>query len=180
MAHHLSAVRAKDTRPEWILRSALHRLGFRFQLHRKDLPGKPDLVLPKYRAVVLVHGCFWHRHIKCKDASMPSTNQAFWCNKFTATIKRDSGVLRELHAQGWRTMVVWQCQLERNTISTINTVANWLALTKAAERSSLDIGNTISKAALIRTAAEKVRSRTRRYGTHEPLASPMAAPKLSP
>lgn len=180
MAHHLSTVRGKDTRPEWILRSALHRLGFRFQTHRKDLPGKPDLVLPKYRAVVLVHGCFWHRHMKCRDASMPSTNQEFWSNKFSATIKRDSRVLRELHARGWRTMVIWECQLERNTISTINTVANWLALTKNSGRPSLDIGNTINKAALIRTAAEKVRSRARRYSTPEPLASPMAASKLIP
>lgn len=180
MAHHLSKVRAKDTRPEWILRSALHRLGFRFQIHRKDLPGKPDLVLPKYRAVVLVHGCFWHRHMKCRDASMPSTYQEFWCNKFSATIKRDSRVLRELHAQGWRTMVIWECQLERNTISTINAVVDWLSLTKYAGSSSLVIGNTINKAALIRTAAEKVRRRTRRYSTPEPLASPTAASKLNP
>ena len=180
MAHHLSTVRAKDTRPEWILRSALHRLGFRFQIHRKDLPGMPDLVLPKYRAVVLVHGCFWHRHMKCRDASMPSTNQEFWYNKFSATIKRDSRVLRELHAQGWRTMVIWECQLERNTISTINTVANWLAMTKYAGSSLLESGNTINKAALIRAAAEKVRRRTRRYSTPEPLASPTAASKLKP
>jgi DNA mismatch endonuclease (patch repair protein) len=138
------------------------------------------LVLPKYRAVVLVHGCFWHRHMKCRDASMPSTNQEFWCNKFSATIKRDSRVLRELHAQGWRTMVIWECQLERNTISTINTVVNWLSLTKCAGSSSLVIGNTINKAALIRTAAEKVRRRTRRYSTPEPLASPTAASKLNP
>jgi len=180
MAHHLSTVRAKDTRPEWILRSALHRLRFRFQIHRKDLAGKPDLVLPKYRAVVLVHGCFWHRHMKCRDASIPSTNQEFWCNKFSATIKRDSRVLRELHAQGWRTMVIWECQLERSTISTINTVANWLALTKNAGSASLDIGHTINKAALIRTASEKVRRRTRRYSTVEPLASPTAASNLKP
>jgi len=180
MAHHLSTVRAKDTRPEWILRSALHRLGFRFQIHRKDLPGKPDLVFPKYRAVVLVHGCFWHRHMKCRDASMPSTNQEFWCNKFSATINRDSRVLRELHAQGWRTMVIWECQLERDTISTLNTVVNWLFQTKQAEISSLDVGNTISKAVLIKAAAEKVRSRTRRYSTPVPLASPTAATRLSP
>jgi hypothetical protein len=89
-------------------------------------------------------------------------------------------VLRELHAQDWRTMVIWECQLERNTISTLNTVVNWLALAKNAESPSFDIGNTISKAALIRTAAEKVRSRTRRYSTPEPLASPTAAPKLNP
>jgi DNA mismatch endonuclease (patch repair protein) len=180
MAHHLSTVRGKDARPEWILRSALHRLGFRFQIHRKDLPGKPDLVLPKYRAVVLVHGCFWHRHMKCRHISMPSTNQEFWSNKFSATIKRDSRVLRELHAHGWRTIVIWECQLEGNTISTIKTVVNWLSLTKNSGSSSLDIGNTINKAALIRTAAEKVRSRTSRYSTLEPLASPTAASKLIP
>jgi DNA mismatch endonuclease (patch repair protein) len=111
---------------------------------------------------------------------MPSTNQEFWCNKFSATIKRDSRVLRELHAQGWRTIVIWECQLERNTISTINIVVNWLALPKHAGNSSLDIGNTMNKAALIRTAAEKVRRRIKRYSTHEPLASPAAASKLNP
>ncbi|MBM5817284.1 MAG: DNA mismatch endonuclease Vsr, partial [Cyanobacteria bacterium K_Offshore_surface_m2_239] len=157
MAHHLSTVRAKDTRPEWIIRSALHRLGFRFQIHRKDLPGKTDLVFPKYRAVVLVHGCFWHRHMKCRDASMPSTNQEFRCNKFSATINRDSRVLRELHAQGWRTMVIWECKLERDTISTLNTVVKWIGQTKKAESSSLDVGNTISKTVLINAATEKVR-----------------------
>lgn len=179
MAHHLSTVRAKDTRPEWILRSALHRLGFRFQIHRKDLPGKPDLVLPKYRSVVLVHGCFWHRHMKCRDASMPSINQQFWSNKFSATIKRDSRVLRELHAQNWRTMIIWECQLERNTISTIDRVVSWLVLANNDGNHSRDIGNTINRTAIIRAAAAKVRSRTRCYSTHEPLASPAAASKLN-
>jgi DNA mismatch endonuclease (patch repair protein) len=113
MTHRLSSVRASDTKPEWILRGGLHRLGFRYRLHRKDLPGKPDLVFPKYRSVVFVHGCFWHRHIKCKDASMPSVNQEFWMNKFIATIRRDSRVLRELHDLEWKTMIVWECQLEK-------------------------------------------------------------------
>lgn len=179
MAHHLSTVRAKDTRPEWILRVALHRLGFRYQLHRKDLPGRPDLVFPKYRSAILVHGCFWHRHMKCIEASMPSTNQGFWSTKFSSTIKHDAKILRELHSQGWKTMIVWECQLEKNTIPTINRVANWLSLNDSAWDPSLDIGHAINRTALIKTATEKVRRRTIRYSTGEPSEVPLAAPKLN-
>lgn len=165
MAHHLSKVRARDTKPEWILRGGLHRLGFRYQLHRKDLPGKPDLVFPKYRSVIFVHGCFWHRHMKCVDASIPSANQEFWIDKFSSTIRRDSRVLRELHTLGWKTMVIWECQLEKDTVATINRVANWLSLGKITSDLSLGNERAIDKQTLIRTAAKKVRSRTRRYST---------------
>ena len=166
MAHHLSSVRASDTKPEWILRGGLHRLGFRYRLHRKDLPGKPDLVFPKYRSVVFVHGCFWHRHIKCKDASMPSINQEFWINKFISTIRRDSRVLRELHDLEWKTMIVWECQLEKDTIVTINKVANWLSQGKSAPNISFGTGSArVNRRELIRASAEKVRSRTRSYST---------------
>ena len=165
MAHHLSKVRARDTKPEWILRGGLHRLGFRYQLHRKDLPGKPDLVLPKYRSVIFVHGCFWHRHMKCTDASIPSANQEFWIDKFFSTIRRDFRVLRELHTLGWKTMVIWECQLEKDTVATINRVANWLSLGKITSDLSLGNERAINRRTLIRTAAKRVRSRTRRYGT---------------
>ena len=166
MTHHLSSVRASDTKPEWILRGGLHRLGFRYRLHRKDLPGKPDLVFPKYRSVVFVHGCFWHRHIKCKDASMPSVNQEFWMNKFIATIRRDSRVLRELHDLGWKIMIVWECQLEKDTIAAINRVANWLSQEKTAPNISFGTGSPhVNRKELIRASAEKVRSRTRGYST---------------
>ena len=173
MAHHLSIVRARDTKPEWILRGGLHRLGFRYQLHRIDLPGKPDLVFPKYRSVVFVHGCFWHRHIKCKDASMPSVNQGFWIDKFGATIRRDSRVLRDLHDLEWKTMVVWECQLEKDTIATISRVTNWLSQANTAQDISLGTGSSrLNRRELIRASAEKVRSRTRGYSTAVLAASP--------
>ena len=166
MAHHLSKVRARDTKPEWILRGGLHRLGFRYQLHRKDLPGKPDLVFPKYRSVIFVHGCFWHRHMKCMDASIPSANQEFWIDKFSSTIRRDSRVLRELHTLGWKTMVIWECQLEKDTVATINRVADWLSMGEITSDLSLGNERAIDKQTLIRTAAKRVRSRTRRYDTN--------------
>ena len=166
MAHHLSSVRASDTKPEWILRGGLHRLGFRYRLHRKDLPGKLDLVFPKYRSVVFVHGYFWHRHIRCKDASMLSINQKCWINKFIATIRRDSKVLRELHDLEWKTMVIWECLVEKDTIVTINRVANWLSQEKIAPTISFGTGSAcVNKRELIRASAEKVRSRTRSYST---------------
>ena len=160
MTHHLSSVRASDTKPEWILRGGLHRLGFRYRLHRKDLPGKPGLVFLKYRSVVFVHGCFWHRHIKCKDTSMPSANQEFWMNKLIATIRRDSRVLQELHDLEWKTMMVWECQLEKDTIAAINRVTNWLSQEKTAPNISFGTGSPrVNRKELIRASVEKVRSR---------------------
>jgi DNA mismatch endonuclease (patch repair protein) len=176
MIHHLSRVRGKDTRPEWIARSALHRLGFRFQLHRKDLPGKPDLVFPKYRAVLLVHGCFWHRHVDCKDASMPSSNQDFWIDKFSSTIRRDSEVLCNLQSLGWKTMVVWECELERDTFAAITKVVKWLCSDQANPRQRIDLANVINRAMLIQSASRKVGSRTKRYSTGEPKSDPLGAP----
>ena len=165
----MSKVRCKDTKPEWILRSALHHLGFRYQLHRKNLPGNPDLIFPKYRSVIMVHGCFWHRHLNCKAASMPMSNREFWRNKFAATIKRDSRVLRELHALGWRTMIVWECQLERDTLPAVNRVAKWLLSSRSTQAPLPVMADAISRSALIRRAADRVKSRTIRYSTHEPL-----------
>ena len=166
MAHHLTIVRSSDTKPECILRGGLHRLGFRYRLHRKDLPGKLVLVFPKYRSVVFVHGCFCHRHIKCKDASMPSINQEFWINKFIATIRRDSKVLRELHDLEWKTMVIWECQIEKDTNATSNRVVNWLSQEKTAPTISFGTGSArVNRRELIRASAEKVRRRTRGYST---------------
>jgi DNA mismatch endonuclease (patch repair protein) len=162
----MAKVRDKNTRPELLVRKWLHRNGYRFRLYRKDLPGKPDIVLPKYKTVIFIHGCFWHRHLKCTDASIPSANQEFWIDKFSSTIRRDSRVLRELHTLGWKTMVILECQLEKDTVATINRVANWLSLGKITSDLSLGNERAINRQTLIRTAAKRVRSRTRRYGTN--------------
>lgn len=108
---NMSRIRGTDTKPELIVRSLLHRMGYRFRLRRKDLPGKPDIVLPKFRTVVFVHGCFWHRHGRCKYAYTPKTRIEFWTTKFRQNVDRDSRVRRELHALGWNSVVVWECEL---------------------------------------------------------------------
>jgi len=104
-------VRSVDTQPEIEVRSLLHRLGFRFRLHRKDLPGKPDIVLPKHRAVVFVHGCFWHRHRGCKRASTPATRRDYWLPKFERNVARDRKNRRDLRRLGWNVVVVWECEI---------------------------------------------------------------------
>lgn len=92
------------------MRRLAHRLGYRFRLHRKDLPGKPDLVFPKHRKVMFVHGCFWHRHGNCPKASMPKTRIKFWKEKFDRNVKRDRYALEALRAEGWQTLIVWECE----------------------------------------------------------------------
>lgn len=104
----MSGIRARNTKPELVLRRALHALGFRYRLHAGDLPGKPDLVFPKHRAVVHVHGCFWHRH-GCDKTSTPSTNVDFWAEKFRRNVERDAEVEAKLEGLGWRLGVVWEC-----------------------------------------------------------------------
>lgn len=106
----MRSVRGKNTTPEMKVRSALHRAGYRFRLHRKDLPGRPDVVLPGYKAVVFVHGCFWHRHPGCRAASSPSTRSAFWQDKFARNVARDRLVIGALENAGWRVHVVWECE----------------------------------------------------------------------
>lgn len=106
----MSGIRGRDTKPEKQVRSFLHRAGLRFRLHA-PLPGKPDLVFPKHHAVVFVHGCFWHRHVGCRYATMPSSNAEFWQAKFDANVARDKRVARQLRKEGWRVFVVWACQI---------------------------------------------------------------------
>jgi DNA mismatch endonuclease (patch repair protein) len=107
----MSKIRSKNTKPEIAVRSILHRLGYRFRLNRLDLPGKPDVVLPKHRAVVLIHGCFWHHHQGCDLAYTPKTNRTFWKNKFENNRRRDEVVERQLGGLGWRVITVWECAL---------------------------------------------------------------------
>ena len=104
-------VRSTDTTPERRVRSLLHRLGFRFRLHRKGLPGKPDIILPKYSTIVFVHGCFWHRHPGCPHATTPGTRQHYWLPKFERTMERDRRNQRDLQRLGWNVIVVWECEV---------------------------------------------------------------------
>lgn len=112
----MRAVGRRDTRPELRVRRALHSLGYRFRLHRKDLPGTPDIVLPKYRTCIFVHGCFWHRHKGCKKTTPPKSNVDFWKEKFTRNISRDEQNKRALEALGWNVVLVWECETEDNDI----------------------------------------------------------------
>lgn len=109
---NMSRIRGKDTRPERRVRSLLHGMGFRFRLHSKKLPGNPDIVLPKYKTVVLVHGCFWHRHRGCKFAYTPKSRKDFWSEKFRKNVARDAEVANQLVDVGWKVLVVWECQTE--------------------------------------------------------------------
>jgi DNA mismatch endonuclease, patch repair protein len=107
---NMSRIRGRDTSAELRVRSALHRLGYRFRLHSAHLPGRPDIVLPKHRTVLFVHGCFWHRHSRCKFATTPSTNAKFWNRKFKENVARDRRNIAALRRAGWRVKVVWECK----------------------------------------------------------------------
>lgn len=113
LSEMMSGIRGRNTRPEVQVRSYLHARGLRFRLHRKDLPGSPDIVLSKYRVVVFVHGCFWHRHAGCKYTTDPSTRREFWQEKFAGNISRDQRNLAALLELGWRVLIIWECGLRK-------------------------------------------------------------------
>jgi len=108
----MAAIRSKDTNPELALRRCLFRLGYRYRIHQRGLPGRPDMVFPKYRAVVFVNGCFWHHHA-CRDVKMPATRRAWWRKKLEGNQLRDLVALKALQDMGWRTLVVWECSIRR-------------------------------------------------------------------
>lgn len=110
----MSRIQGKNTKPERVVRSLLHRMGYRFRLHRKDLPGKPDIVLPKYRTAIFVNGCFWHRHEGCKSAYTPKTRKDFWSKKFAGNVERDSVNQEKLRQLGWNVICVWECEIQKN------------------------------------------------------------------
>ena len=112
----MSRIPSANTSPEIRVRSIAHALGLRFRLHRKDLPGTPDLVFSSRRAVLFVSGCFWHRHSGCRKASMPKTRKRFWAEKFARNVARDRRVQSELRKLGWKTVVVWECQTKRDDV----------------------------------------------------------------
>jgi len=106
----MARVRGKNTRPELMVRRAAHSIGLRFRLHRRDLPGVPDLVFPKYKIALFVHGCFWHRHPGCKRATFPKSRKQFWSQKLNRNVERDALVMAKLERMGWRPVVVWECE----------------------------------------------------------------------
>ena len=118
----MGRIRSGNTKPELVLRSLLHRCGYRFSLRRQDLPGKPDIVLRKYRTVILVHGCFWHRHAGCKQATVPQTRREFWQEKFARNMARDQRNEAELAELGWRVVVVWECELRQDPLAVLERV----------------------------------------------------------
>lgn len=107
----MARVKARNTRPEITVRRLLHRLGYRFRLHRRDLPGTPDLVLPKHRAVVFVHGCFWHQHDCRRGHRRPASNSAYWGPKLARNVARDASARRALQQLGWRVLTIWECEV---------------------------------------------------------------------
>ena len=111
-SRNMSAIKSKNTKPEIKVRKVLHSMGYRFRLHSKDLPGSPDIVLPKYKTVIFVHGCFWHRHENCKYASTPKTRQEFWEAKFRENINRDKLNQENLSSKGWKIIIVWECEIK--------------------------------------------------------------------
>lgn len=109
-SRNMAAIRSKNTKPETKVRSLLHAAGYRFRLHRKDLPGSPDLVLPKYHTAIFVHGCYWHRHPGCRYASEPKSNTEFWQTKFAANVQRDQAAQQAPRDLGWKVVIVWECE----------------------------------------------------------------------
>ncbi len=129
-SRNMAAIRAKDTKPELFIRSLLHTSGYRYRLHKKDLPGKPDLYLKKYGAMIFVHGCFWHQHPNCKYAAVPKSNESFWHPKLRKNVGRDKQHLKELREKGYRVLTIWECEIKeaRKTDSVLlfERIKDWL------------------------------------------------------
>lgn len=106
----MSRIKGRDSKPEILVRSIVFRMGYRFRLHRRDLPGTPDIVLPRHGKVIFVHGCFWHGHNRCRKSKRPTTNETFWNKKLDNNVKRDKRYRRELRRIGWKVLVIWECE----------------------------------------------------------------------
>ncbi len=115
-SYNMSRIRGKDTKPEMLVRKFLHKKGFRYRLHVKKLPGKPDIVLPKYKTVIFIHGCFWHRHQGCKYFVVPKTRTEWWLNKIGTNIWNDLNAESALKSSGWRVIKIWECELKRGQL----------------------------------------------------------------
>ena len=125
----MASIRGKDTKPEMIVRRGLHRRGFRFRLHSRSLPGRPDLILPRYRIAIFVHGCFWHGH-DCPLFRWPRTRKDFWRGKIEGNRERDRSAVEQLHGMGWRTLTIWECAFRGRTVAdcdaVLNRAADWI------------------------------------------------------
>ena len=119
----MTGIQSKNTKPELLVRRYLHAHGFRYRLHVRELLGSPDLVLPKYRVAIFVHGCFWHQHTGCRYATQPASNSERWRAKFQSNVERDGKNLAGLHAAGWRVLVVWECELKREPLERLQLLA---------------------------------------------------------
>lgn len=135
----MAAIRSRDTRPEMLVRRSLHAAGFRYRLSPRNLPGRPDLVLPRYRAVVFVHGCFWHGHRGCRFATVPATRPEFWRAKITGNQNRDALVQGKLEALGWRIAVVWECALRSDQEEALRSVAEFVR----SDRDRIEIADEV-------------------------------------
>ena len=123
-SRNMAAIRCKDTKPELVIRSRLHSLGLRFRLHCKDLPGRPDIILPKYKTVILVNGCFWHQHIGCKLSHWPKSREEYWKPKLNRTVTRDQENEVKLKNLGWNVIVVWECEIKDKVRLEFSTLPN--------------------------------------------------------
>lgn len=128
-SYNMSRIKGRDTKPEKTLRSLLHRNGFRFRIHYSKLPGRPDIVLPKYRSVIFVHGCFWHRHPGCRYAYTPKSRTEFWNEKLNGNVERDRENISLLRKAGWYPIIVWECELKKNADVVLTKISD--VLTKA-------------------------------------------------
>jgi DNA mismatch endonuclease (patch repair protein) len=122
----MSKIRSKNTKPEIILRSELHKKGYRFRIHSKSLPGKPDIILPKYKTVIFVHGCFWHQHKNCIDGRIPKTRTDYWKAKLEKNIQRDIKNRKEIKKMGWKPLVIWECEIEKKIEKISNKITKFL------------------------------------------------------
>lgn len=122
----MSGIKGGNTRPELVVRRALHAAGFRYRLHAAGLPGRPDIVLPRHRAVILVHGCFWHRHAGCRFATTPTTRTDFWTEKFESNVERDVRTRLALQAEGWRIATLWECGVRRFDQGRVDGLIAWI------------------------------------------------------
>ena len=135
----MAGIKGKDTKPELQIRRLLHRLGYRFRLHRKDLPGRPDVVLAKYRKAVFVHGCFWHGHANCSLFRLPRSREDFWAEKIAANRTRDARTQAAIHELGWKTVTVWECAMKGRSALTGDTLAEGLLAAIASPSESYEI-----------------------------------------
>jgi len=126
-SYTMSRIRSRDTKPEMIVRRHLHALGLRYRLHDSKLPGRPDIVLPKWHTVIFINGCFWHRHEGCKIATMPKSNVEFWQAKFERNVERDAKGQKALRAAGWHVIVIWECEVKKRLETLPNEIRERLA-----------------------------------------------------